>query len=204
MCMGGGVPDNGAAAARAAEEARQASIRSGMANVDTTFAQFDDPFYQGRSKAYTDYYIPQVKDQYDEARKGLVYDLTRQGIMNSSAGADKLAKLDSEYNKQNSYYTDAGQSYANQVRGDVENNRSQLYSQVQASADPSAAAASAAARAQSLTAAPAFSPLGQLFQQFAQQGANAALIGNSGTAKNYTTGLFNNSMGGNGTLRLVS
>lgn len=204
MCIGGGVPDNGAGAARAAEEARQASIRQGMSNVDTEFNKFDQPFYDARAKAYTDYYTPQVKNQYDLARKDLVYGLTRQGILNSSAGADQLAKLDDEYNKQNTYYTNSGLDYANQVKGDVENNRSNLYSQVQASADPAAAASAAAARAQTLTAQPAFSPLGQLFSQFAQQGQNAALIGNSGIAKNYTSGLFNSGLGNNGTLRTVA
>ena len=204
MCMGGGGGgDGGAGAARAAEEARQANVRAGMANVDSQFSKFDQPFYDSRAKAYTDYYTPQVKDQYDLARKNLVFDLTRQGIMNSSAGADKLGLLDQDYNKQNTFYTNGGADYANQVRGDVENNRSALYSQVNASADPSAAASAAAARAQSLTQPSAFSPLGQLFQQFANQaGLNitAAAYG----ANNAASGLFNGGVSGKGTLRVVN
>ena len=73
MCMptggGGGSGSDAAAQQQQQEQARQARIKAGNASIDKTFGQFDDNFYAGRSKAYTDWAQPQLEDQYANQRK---------------------------------------------------------------------------------------------------------------------------------------
>jgi hypothetical protein len=186
--LGGGKPNDGGA--RAAEEARQARIREGMAGIDANFAKFDDAYYDGLKTKYTDYYTPQLTDQYQKARQKLILDLTRTGGINSSAGAQKLADLDLENQRQSQSMTDSALQFSTQGRQDVERNRSELVSQLNASADPAAAGTAAISRAQILQAAPAFSPIGELFGRFLQQGGNAAMAESKGYP-GWNTGLFN-------------
>lgn len=159
--------DGGAAAARAAEEARQARIRQGTTDVNKTFAGFDDSFYKGITDAYTGYYLPQLEKQYQDARKALVLRLGQQGILNSSPGIKYLQDIDTEAANQRGLIGDQAVSAAAKARGDVEDARAQLLAQLSASADPTAVAVSAAERAKALSAPPAFDPMVNLFTNFA-------------------------------------
>jgi hypothetical protein len=192
MCFPGlfGGAKGGDGGARAAEEQRQARIRAGMEGIDQNFAKFDDTYYDGLKTKYTDYYTPQLTDQYQKARQNLILELTRTGGINSSAGAQKLADLDLENQRQSQSMTDSALQFATQGRQDVERNRSEVVNQLNASADPAAAAAAATQRSQILQAAPAFSPIGELFTRFLQQGGNAAMAESKGYP-GWKTGLFN-------------
>ena len=193
MCIpglfGGPPQDNSAAIARQAEEARQARIRAGQGQIDQTFSQFDDDYYGNVSKASDAYYMPQAEKQYADARRQLVLNLSRQGTLAGSAGARSMGDLDESYATQRGDLVNRGVAAGNEQRSNVERARSELMSQLNASADPGAVGAAAAARAQSLSAPPIFSPLGKLFADFANMGANAIgaeRMGFRGTG----TGLF--------------
>lgn len=194
MCLSPKVPD-AAAEARAAEAARQARITQGMSDIDQNFSQFDDTFYDTRKSAYTDYYNPQVDNQYEDARRKLVLALGRSGALQGSAGRNKLADLTEDYQMQRTAISDAANSYASSVRGDVERNRSELVSQLNASADPAAAASSAAARAAQLNTAAAFSPLADLFGQYAQMGATGLMAEGAGR-RGFGLNLYGSGSGG--------
>lgn len=169
MCIGGGGGgDGGAGEARAREEARQASIRTGMGNIDSAFAGFNDDFFNARGKAYTDYAMPQLDEQWGKAQEDLTYGLSRSGLLNSSAAAEKMADAKRDYDRQRQAIESTGLDYANQARGDVERNRSDLVAQLNATADPTSAAQAAANRAGMLSASPGFQPLGQLFQNLSE------------------------------------
>lgn len=165
MCGGGGGGGDGGARER--EEARQAAIRAGMGRIDDTFKQFDDDFFNKRTTAYTEYALPQLDEQKAQALEALTYALARGPGVNSSVGADKMADLEKQYIRQKQAIEGQGIQYANDARGDVERNRSDLVSQLTASADPTAAGNAAMARAQMLQAMPNFTPLGQLFTDIA-------------------------------------
>jgi hypothetical protein len=176
MCFGG-KKDHSAEIARADEQARQARIASGMSNIDSVFGQFNDDFYNGRAKAYTDYATPQVDRQYKSQKDSLVYALARTGLLDSSAGQNKNADLSNEFDQNRINIANKALDTANQARSDVENTRSGLTSVLNATGDSSAAAASALREAQNLNMPQGFSPLGQLFSDFsgtvAQIGSNA-------------------------------
>lgn len=170
MCMG--AKDNSAQIARDAEAKRQASINSGMERINQTFQPFNDDYFAKQGQSYNDYYLPQVEDQYQDARKKLTYNLARGGGLNSTAGAEQLGHLTEEYTKQRGAIGEQALAEQQRQRGVMEGNRSNVVNQLYSSANPEAAAASAAAGATQMTAPPAYSALGDLFGKFAGTGAS--------------------------------
>mgnify|MGYP001004377967 FL=1 len=99
MCFGG--KDNSrqqAAQAQAeqaaAEAARQSRIREGQANIDTAFGQFDDNYFGNFQKSFTDFYNPQIADQYARAKDKLIAALAGRGTLESTVGAAKFGDLE--------------------------------------------------------------------------------------------------------------
>lgn len=176
MCIGSrGGGDNGAAATRAAEEARQARIADGMKRIGDVFSQFNDEYFGKRSQAYLDYATPQLDDQYTDAKKQVVYALDRKGQLNSSTGAETFAKLQKQYDTEGLAIKSRASDLATQARGDVERNRADVVAQLQGTADPTAAANAALARAGLLTAQPSFSPIANVFANLTALAAQTRL-----------------------------
>ena len=171
MCIFSPPKDNSAQIAREQEEQRRARITEGTASIDSAFAGFDDSFFGGIEQSANDFFNPQIDRQFDRTRETLIKNLARQGNLNASTGARQLADLDTAGQEQRATFADKSRGFATSSRADVENNRANLLRQLQASADPSAAAATSAAQAQILSAPPTFSPIGDLFTQFANNAA---------------------------------
>jgi hypothetical protein len=166
MCLGGGDGGAGAAAAaqREEEDQRQGRIRSGMANIDQIFSPFNDTFFKGRSQAFLDFARPQLEDQYRKARENLIFALSRNGLLQSSAGATKFGELTKLYDTNRQVIEGRGADEGNRARQQVEENRSDLVNQLHATSDPTAAANAAIARQSFLSSTPGFDALGNLFQ----------------------------------------
>jgi hypothetical protein len=162
MCGRGG--DGGAADARAAEEERQANVRAATDRINTTFTQFDDPFDQGRERAFLDYANPQLDDQYGKARRDLIFALANAGTTRSSVAGQQLADLERDYGLRKVEVADQARGYAQQARGDVEAARGGLIQQAVATGDAALAGTGAVNEANRLVSAQSFSPLGQVFQ----------------------------------------
>ena len=182
MCFtfGSGSAGKLAKQQRADEEARQARIRSGMGQIDAAFSRFDDPFFDSRRQAYVDYATPGVKRQADDARRQLIYALSRNSNLDSSAANRKNADLNRDTNEALVGIVNQGQDYANRSRTDVENARSAIVSQLNATGDSSASSAAALRQAQALTMPQGFSPLGQLFANFMAGVSQIASNSNNG------------------------
>lgn len=178
MCLfGDGGAGQQAAQQRADEVARQARITSGMSAIDRAFSGFNDDFYKKRADAYTAYAMPQVDRQAGDARRNLIYALSRTGNLDSSAAINRNADLTEEANQQRIGVANAGMDQANQLRGQVENTRGNVVSQLNATGNDSAAAAAAMRSVENLNQPAGYSPLGNLFASFANSlsgiGANA-------------------------------
>lgn len=162
MCMSSS--DGGAAdRARADEVAREERIRTGVSNVNSKFGEFDDSFYSKRSQDYKDFSAPDVARQYKDAQSGILYGLARSGNLASSERARQLGVVNRERDLANMRVTDKATEYANQARSNVEQNRTDLINQVQATGDANLAANQAQMRAASIRPSPAFEGLGSLF-----------------------------------------
>lgn len=164
MCFGGGgESDKYAKEQRAAEQARQQRITMGLGSIDKQFSRFDDPFFAKQSQAYLDFAAPQIKQQYGDANRGLVYALARQGIGQSSEGNRRFGNLLQDQQLAQQGMVDKSRDVATSARKQIEDTRSNLVADLYATANPGAAAAGAISRAAYLMQPPGFNPVGQLF-----------------------------------------
>jgi hypothetical protein len=177
-----------AAEMKAEEEARQARIRQGQGIIDNSFSKFDDNYYGGYETAYKGYYNPQIEDQYSETADALTAALAGRGILESTVGAERFAKLAEKAADAKARVASEAVDARNSLRGKVEKTKTDLYSMNTSAADPSAIAARAAGEATALAAPQAYSELGQLFQAVL-----APVAAYSSAASNSRGGLFGNS-----------
>jgi hypothetical protein len=176
MCGGGGGGDY-AAQARADEAARQARIREGMGRIDQQFGGFNEAFYKNRENAYIDYANPQLDQQFKNQQNTLAYNLARNGLTASSEAARNAGELQRQFNLARSTIAGEAKNQSNQARQQVEQNRSELVNQLNATGDTQNAANASLTRANMLTQTPGFSPLGQIFQNTTGLLGNAAQAG---------------------------
>jgi hypothetical protein len=168
MCgFGGGGKNNAAAEARASEDTRQQDVRAATGRIDETFRRFDEPFYQGRQQAFTDFANPQVDQQYARAREGLMFALADGGLTRSSVAARRLGDLERDYSQRKIEVADQARGYGQQARADVEQSRAGLVQQAASTGDAALSGNAAVGEANRLVGAQNFSPLGALFQNVA-------------------------------------
>ena len=191
MCLGGGGDGGAAERQRQEEEARQGRIREGKTNIENTFSQFNDDFYDTRRTSYLDYANPQLEDQFKDATRDLTLALARSGLLNSSARARRFGDLQKQYDIQSRAVADKAMDYENQSRSAVGAAKSDLLTQNQSLADPTLAASSAQNRAENLSALPSFSPLGLLFSGITEGIATQADLERRGKNAYELSGLFN-------------
>lgn len=185
MCMPKPKKDNSAELARDEEAARQGRITEGQTGIDSAFAGFDDPFYQGYTDQYTGYYNPQLDDQYKDAVKRLTLQLAQTGNLTGSVGATQLSDLQKYYDTQKMGITNQAQTATQGLRGSIDQRKSQLYADNRAAADPGSAAAAASSAAVALQPTAPSSPLANVFGDFFGNLGNAAAIKN---ARAYSSG----------------
>jgi len=163
-CCGGG--DTGAGALRAEEARRQQNINEGLTEIEGVFSGFNPAFYRGREQAYINYALPQLGRQAREAQRKAVYGLGDRGLLQSSAARTLMSNLGYETNLQKQNIADEGTRQAQELRRAVEQGRSQVVAQLEASANPLLAKQQAFASASQFNAPSIFQPLGNLFQNF--------------------------------------
>lgn len=153
--------------ARQLEQLRNQNILLGQDAIDANFARFDDNFFNARKDAYINFAMPQVQEQADAAKKGLIYAAVDRGIGDSTIAERNAAALESEVQKQRRAVMDAAFGQANEARKQVQSQKDMLTSQLATSNDPFLAATNAAATANSISAPSVYQPLSNLFDNFA-------------------------------------
>lgn len=180
MCMSSSPPkDNSAEIARQEEEARQSRIKVGQQKIDESFTGFNDDFYNKYQNDYTNYYAPQLEDQYADAVKRLTLQLAQTGNLTGSTGVNQLADLKKYYDTQNMSVTNQALDATNKLRGTIDTKKSQLYQDNRASADPGNAASAAASAARALQPTLPSSPLANVFSDFFSNIGNMAALQNA-------------------------
>jgi hypothetical protein len=187
--------------AQADEAARQARVRQGTEQVNQTFSQFDDPFFDKQRTSYLNFALPQLDDQYGQAQKKLTFALARDGNLNSSAQAAQNGLLQKTYDTQRLSIADQGQNLSNQALSQIEDARGNLIGSLNATGDATQAAQSAAARAGALAAPQGYSAIGDAFGSIlngigVQASPERAAALSGGVVKpTYNTGLFGSTAG---------
>lgn len=159
LCGGG----SSSGEARALEAQRKENVAQGMKSIDQTFSAFNPEFYAKRAQDYTNYAMPQLYNQLRQTQKNMAYGLMGQGLQGSSAMQSRLSDLRRETDVQKQGIVDSGISQAQDLRKQVEGQRSGLVGQLNASGDTTAAAQGALRALGTYTAPSAFAPIGNLF-----------------------------------------
>lgn len=183
MCIFKRPRDNSSRMIADAEAQRQARIAQGMAAINNQFSQFNDDFFSGISRDALAYYNPQLTEQFQDASRDLALNLARAGLSDSSIAARRSADLNRAFTERQGRLVEEADNIARRARKDVENARSAVISDLNASADPVAAQMAAAARVRQLSAPPTFDPLENVFSaalRFAGTGAAAERMGGQG------------------------
>lgn len=173
MCLGGG--GSGAEDARKAREQaeaqaaeREARILEGQSAIESAFAQFDQPYFDQYSRSIVDYQRPQIQDQFNDVSGKLTAALAGRGMLESTAGANQLSRLGGAFADESARIENEAANAAQQLRGNVENQRSDLFTLNLASADPQAVSASAIGNATALAAPAPTTAVGRVFDGFLQ------------------------------------
>lgn len=167
-------------------------------DLSSIVGQFTPEFYENRRKSYVDFAMPQLNQQFGDAKKQLTFALTRSGALDSSSRADQEARLQREYDKNTRDVGDKGVAFTNQARNSVEDARAQLIASLNASGDDVGAANQAISRARALSQPDTYSSLGPMFSNFTSGlGTQAALerahaMSGGLVSPRYNTGLFAN------------
>ena len=182
------------------EALRKSTVEGNRGAVDTAFGGFDDPYFNSIAQTYSDYYMPQLDTQYEDAAKQLKFKLARQGISNSTTAGDEQAKMQGVYDIQKGAIANNAKDSARQARESVAAAKNQLLNYADSAADKGAVDSRLASETGRLrTQAPELSPMGQVFSNYLSPVVSAIGSGLTAEAKGYRgfgTGLFSNSRGG--------
>jgi hypothetical protein len=154
------------------ERRRQYEVKGGRQNIDKAYTQYGDDYYNDYKQDYTDYYFPQLEQQFGDATGKLTATLAGRGMKNSTVGIDAVGDLTQENIRARTAIGNEAQDATQKLRGTVENSKTNLYALNESAADAAGINARAIGEATALVAPPAYSPLGQVFAAALQPWAN--------------------------------
>lgn len=134
------------------EDARQAAIATGKSNIDSAFSQFTPDYYSNYTKAYTASQDAPLADQYGLAKDQLTAALAGRDTLESTGGANALSQLDKTNEDAQAQIGAQATDATNQLKSNVNNAETGLYTQNENAADPLAAASTAQATAGTIVA----------------------------------------------------
>jgi len=167
------------------EVTRQGDVALGRIGIDKAFSNFGDDYYKKYQNDYTGFYYPDLDRQYQEAVGKMQSALAGRGMLESTVGASKLADLTRQQTEARANIGNEAVDASNKLRGTVENAKSSLYAQNEASANPQSVNAQAVGQATALVAPPTYSPLGQIFSNVLDGFSNVAQARQNRATANY-------------------
>jgi hypothetical protein len=151
-----------------------------------TFEGYTDKFYNEREKAYTDFAMPQVAQQYRDAKAATLYGLANRGQIGSSLDTKAQSNLERTSAGARQAVVDNAIDQSSKLRMDLENARQAQLQQLYQSTDPSKAVASAIATSQNFRRPSSFAPIINAFANIANTYAtNQAIQGYNKQAQVY-------------------
>lgn len=169
MCFPSGGDGGASAAAAAAEQTRESNINTGMSSIASTFAPFNDDYFNNYNQEEMNQATPGIAAQDADANQQTLFNLARTGTIGSSAAGAEYGKVADTNNAALLQASNQASSDTNALRTSVAGDQSDLVNQLEASADPEAAATTATADASALTRPPTYSPVTNLFSGITSQ-----------------------------------
>lgn len=202
-----------AAEARQAQLQRQANIQRGLTNINNAFSDYNPDYFKKLQQDYTNLQTQQLDDQKNKADQQALFGLARQGLIGSSAADTAFGELAKAYGGKQQEILSNANNYANNARSQIEAQRSNLISQLNATGgDPVSASMFTGNGNSSLLGnlapqapqLPTFSALGDAFTNvtglLAEDSNRAAAYGKPGILQSAFRGVA----GGRGTDRYIS
>lgn len=153
---------------------KQANLTANDANINSSFdTNFTPDFYNNYAKQLMSYWQPDIDQQNTDAQHQLNYTFADSQPGGGSAPAQAFGRLQQAYDTAELQANDQATSQANQLKSNVESQRSALLASVNGDTDPGTAAATTARTVGSIPLSPAYSQLGDLFSGLTGQFANA-------------------------------
>lgn len=152
---------------------------------------FSPNFFQQRADAYTNFALPQLGQQYDQANRALQYGFANQGLSRSSAQQQAQSDLNLNFGQAKQNIIDTGTQQAQSLQQQIEQARENALSQLYQSANPAQAGQTALNTAQQFTAPSVYQPIGNAFSNILNQYAlrqaynNTPQLGYSAPATNF-------------------
>lgn len=161
---------------------RQANLVSNTDAINNGFdTQFGDgSVYNQYAKDLMGYWQPDIDQQYSDASRQLNYTFADAQPGGGSAPAEAFGRLKQAYDKANLTATDNAQTQANQLKTNVEGQRSALLAGVSGDTAPGATVANVTNTIGSIPLAPTYSPIGDIFSNLTGQYAVAAQAARNG------------------------
>ena len=125
------------AAAEALLNQKQANLTTNTNNINNSFdSTFTPDFYSNYAKQLMSYWQPDLDQQHTDAQHQLNYTFADAQPGGGSAASDAFGRLQKAYDTAELQANDNSQSQANQLRSNVEGQRSALLSSVSGDTDP--------------------------------------------------------------------
>lgn len=185
-------------AERKAEEAeREAAIEEGRNAIQNQFGNtFGEDYFANMRESATDYYMPQLTNQYEDARENVTFDLARKGTLDSSMAGDQYGDLTSRFEQNKGEIANRAQDMVNSAKDRVSQSKNQLLQLNQSVADPRQINTQLTNSLDRIQAqAPQPSPLGQVFTDYATPALSSAAKVGGAAAKEYGPTLFGSGSG---------
>jgi hypothetical protein len=134
---------------------------------------FDTSFFDKFKQAILDYYMPQVEEQYGDAKSELMFRLARAGTLDSTMANSEFANLTKQNELQQGKVRSQADTGVTDLKDRIASERAAAENQLYATENPEVAANQATASVRNITAAqPDLSPLADIFKIAAVGGAN--------------------------------
>ncbi len=104
-----------------------------------TFKGYQPEFCQARGKAYTDFALPPLAEQYQSARDNTLFGLSNVGLTGSTVDDKAKYKLEKAMNTGRQGIADESINQGNQLRNAIEQSRQQAIQQLYQTGDPTQA-----------------------------------------------------------------
>ena len=128
------------------ENKRQARLDQGKGVIDQMFGNdnFGDDFYNKYKNAELDYTMPQLTEQYGEAKRTAENDLARAGLLRSGAAGWVQGKLTNQMGVNEAGVRAKADTDTSELRKSIAQQQQQAYNQLYSTEDPTVAANTAA------------------------------------------------------------
>lgn len=168
---------------------KQANLTANQGAINSSFdGTFTPDFYGNYAKQLMSYWQPDLNQQHTDAQHKLNYTFADAQPGGGSAAADAFGRLQKAYDTAELTANDNATAQSNQLRSNVEGQRSALLSSVSGDTDPGAAVATTNRTIGNIPLAPAYSPLGDVFSSLTGQFANAVQAARGGSVYGIPTG----------------